>query len=191
MTSCLIVYNAFGLWYLIVYRFVLITNIDRWGLDYISLHAILMKTFLELWRFFFFIFFTSWKTPNERHHISMLVISYTDNAFEHVNISTLFWWRVICFLWEKLLTHTWIKKINWHISFHGNKIWLFIYTWLQVCIILNDMHLYWCIFVLLIFITETMTYFSKCYIDETQRVIFDFVILLLLIFENGFHTKTT
>ena len=131
-----------------------------------------------------------------------LVFRTLINAFKHVNISTLFWWRVICFLWEKLLTHTWITKINWHVSFQisFSQIWLFTifihgcrFVWFSMTCIYTDAFSYcWFLLQKHIIVHIPMTYFSKWYLYgiTIQRVIFDFVMLLLLIFENGFHTKT-
>ena len=133
----------FILWYSI---FVLITNPDRWELEYISLHAILMKKCLGMRRFFFFVSFTLWKTRNERHCISMLVIYYTGQCIWKVKISPCSFFNYAWYVfWEKLLTNIWIGMMKCHNLFDGNKsdflLLQFLYMVLQVCMILNDMHL--------------------------------------------------
>ena len=88
------------------------------------------------------------------------LFSTVANAFKNANISTftLLSLRVICFL-EKNYSHMleleWWKGIFYFMVTDSDFLLLQFYTWLQVCMIFNDMHLYWCIFVLLNSITET------------------------------------
>ena len=122
--------------------FILITFPDRWKLEYISLHAILTKNFWELWRFFFIIFFPSWKPQNERHYISMLVIWYTGQCIWTCQFFYFYFVLITCdmFSWEKLLKHIWIGMIKWKILFRGNKIDFLLLRFLYMVAGLYDFH---------------------------------------------------
>ena len=109
--------------YFVIFIICCITNPDRWELEYISFHAILMKKVLGMRRFFFFFFFTLWKTLNERQCISMLVIYHTGQCIWKCQyfIFYLFLITFDMFSWEKLLTDTLIGMMKCHILFDGNK----------------------------------------------------------------------